>query len=89
MSVKCIPLIPHFYIVKPGFTGIYLVFLFLIQNIDCGYSLIRTALVRRFELVPTINVLNKSIKTIIFFFSVENFQFLKFKKSVYIAWASL
>ena len=30
---------PHFYIVKLGFAGVYLVFLFLLQNIDCGYSL--------------------------------------------------
>ena len=41
MSVKCIS--PHtplyFYIVKVGFTGVCLFFLFLIQNIDCGYSL--------------------------------------------------
>ena len=29
----------HFYIVKVGNTGVYLFFLFLIQNIDCGYSL--------------------------------------------------
>ena len=30
----------HFYIVKLGrFTGVYLFFLFLLQNIDCGYSL--------------------------------------------------
>ena len=28
-------LTPHFYIVKPGFTGVYF-FLFLLQNIDCG-----------------------------------------------------
>ena len=34
MSVKCIP---HFYIAKLGFAGVYLVFLFLIQNIHCGY----------------------------------------------------
>ena len=32
-------LIPHFYIMELGYTGIYLFFLFLIQNIDCGYSL--------------------------------------------------
>ena len=30
MSVKCIHL---------GFAGVYLIFLFLIQNIHCGYSL--------------------------------------------------
>ena len=33
------PLTPHFYIVKLGFTGVYIIFLFLLQNIDCGYSL--------------------------------------------------
>ena len=33
------PLIPHFYIVKLGYAGVYLFFLFLLQNIDCGYSL--------------------------------------------------
>ena len=33
------PLIPHFYIAKLGYTGVYLFFLFLLQNIDCGYSL--------------------------------------------------
>ena len=32
-------LIPHFYIVKLGHTGVHIVFLFLTQNIDCGYSL--------------------------------------------------
>ena len=31
------PLKPHFYIIKLGFTGIF--FLFLLKNIDCGYSL--------------------------------------------------
>ena len=35
------PLEPHFYIIKLGFTGGYntLFFLFLLKNIDCGYSL--------------------------------------------------
>ena len=33
------PLKPHFYIVKLGYEGVYLFFLFLFQNIDCGYSL--------------------------------------------------
>ena len=32
------PLTPHFYIVKLGFTGVYIFFLFLLQNMDCGYS---------------------------------------------------
>ena len=36
------PLTSHFYIVKLGLTGVYRgihFFLFLLQNIDCGYSL--------------------------------------------------
>ena len=33
------PIKPHFYIVKLGYAGVYLFFLFLLQNIDCGYSL--------------------------------------------------
>ena len=33
------PLEPHFYIAKLGYAGVYLFFLFLPQNIDCGYSL--------------------------------------------------
>ena len=30
------PLKPHFYIVKLGFTGVYIIFLILLKNIDCG-----------------------------------------------------
>ena len=33
------PLKPHFYIVKLGFTGVYIIFHILLKNIDCGYSL--------------------------------------------------
>ena len=34
------PLKPHLYIVKLGFTVVFIiVFLFLLKNIDCGYSL--------------------------------------------------
>ena len=33
------PLKPHFYIVKLGFTGVYMIFFFLLKNIDYGYSL--------------------------------------------------
>ena len=33
------PLEPHFYIVKLGFTGVYIIFLISAQKIDCGYSL--------------------------------------------------
>ena len=30
---------PHIYLEKLGFAGVYLFFLFLLQNIDCGYAL--------------------------------------------------
>ena len=33
------PLKPHFYIVKLGFTEVYIIFLISAQNIDCWYSL--------------------------------------------------
>ena len=33
------PLKPHFYIIKLGFTGVYIIFLISAQDIDCGYSL--------------------------------------------------
>ena len=33
------PLEPHFYIAKLGYAGVNDFFLFLLQNIDCGYSL--------------------------------------------------
>ena len=33
------PLKPHFYIVKLGFTGIYIIFHVPAQNIECKYSL--------------------------------------------------
>ena len=40
------PLKPHFYIIKLGFTGVYIIyfffffiFFFLLQYMDCGYSL--------------------------------------------------
>ena len=32
------PLKPHFYTVKLGFTGVYIIFLISAENIDCGYS---------------------------------------------------
>ena len=33
------PLKPHFYIVELGFTGVYIIFLILFKNINCGNSL--------------------------------------------------
>ena len=32
------PFEPHFYIVELGFTGVYIIFLIIAQNIDCVYS---------------------------------------------------
>ena len=58
------PFKPHFYIEKLGYAGVYLFFLFLLQNIDC---------------VPTIYVLSKNKKKYPNF-SAENFQFLKLEK---------
>ena len=39
MSVKCIPPLNPTFILKNGVAGVHLIFLFLIQNIHCGYSL--------------------------------------------------
>ena len=33
------PLKPHFYIVKLGFTGVYIIFYYFAKNTDLGYSL--------------------------------------------------
>ena len=33
------PLKPHFYVVKLGLTGVYIIFLISAKTIDCGYSL--------------------------------------------------
>ena len=52
------PITLHFYIVKLGFTGVYIIFLFLLQNIDCGYSLEPP------QRVATISVWSKTMKNI-------------------------
>ena len=62
------PLKPHFHIVKPGYAGVNLLFLILLQNIDCGYSLSA----RRISHVPTIYILNKNKK------NIKNFQLKMF-----------
>ena len=72
---KIYPFEPQFYIAKLGYVGVYLFVIFLLQNIDSWYSL------------PTIYVLSKNKKRYQFF-SAENVQFLKLKKSLFIAWAS-
>ena len=42
MSVQYIPLKPHLYFVKLRYAGVYLFFLFMLRNIDCGYSAMRS-----------------------------------------------
>ena len=56
------PLTPHFYIVKLGFTGVYFFLIFAPKQ--RLWVLIRTASLRRFSRVPTINVLSKNEKNI-------------------------
>ena len=66
------PLKSHFYIVKLGFTGVYIIFLISDQNIDCGYSL-------EPNLVQQIYVLSRIMKNIRVFFIYFFFQFLEVK----------
>ena len=67
------PLIPHFYKAKMRYVGVYLFFLFLLQNIDCGYSLEPPRLG-----VPKINVLSTYVKNNFFFQLNFNFCFCFF-----------
>ena len=67
------PLKRHFYIVKLGFIGVYIIFIISDQNIDCG----------RFERVPTIYVLIRNMKKYRSFLS-KNFQFFEVKFSIYL-----
>ena len=76
------PLKPHFYIVKLGFTRVYIiVFLFLLKNIDCGYSLEP----------PQWGGSNDCLQSMFWAeiwniseFVTENFQFLVTKFSIYL-----
>ena len=56
------PFKPHFYIVKLGFTGVYIICLISAQNHRL-WVLVRTASPRRFSRVPTIYVLSRNVKT--------------------------
>ena len=79
------PLIPHFHIVKLVFAGVCLLFLFLLHNIDYGYSL-EPPRPGGSNVYPQSMVWAK-IRKITKKNSTENFQFLQLKKSLYIAWA--
>ena len=68
------PLKPHFYIVKLGFSGVYIIFLISAQKHRL-WVLVRTASTRRFERVPTICVLRRNMKNIRVFYQ-KIFSFL-------------
>ena len=76
------PLQPHFYIVKLGFTGVYIIFLISAQKHRL-WVLVRTASARRFYRVPTIYVLSRNMKNIRFFY-LKIFLFLVVKFSIYL-----
>ena len=75
------PLKPHFYIVKLGFTGVYIIFLISAQNIDCGYSLEPP---RRVVLTSTHNLCFEQKYEKYRRFLSEIFQFLEMKFSMYL-----
>ena len=79
------PLKPHFYIEKLGYAGVYLFFLFLLQNIDCGYSLEppRRGGSNEYPQSMFWSKNKKNIKE----FLLKIFIFYNFFKSLYIAWA--
>ena len=76
------PLKPHFYIVKVGFTGVYINFLISAQNIDCGYSLEPPCRGGSNE-YPQSVFLSRNKKNIRFFY-LKTFIFLVVKFSVYL-----
>ena len=76
------PITPHFYILKLGFTGVYICFLIFALKHSL-WVLVRTALLRKFKRVATINVLCKNKEKniifhlkIIFFTAVKNCSIL-------------
>ena len=77
------PLKPQFYIVKLGFTGVYIIFLIPDQK-HRVWVLVRTASARLFERIPKIYVLSIYMKKMSEILS-ENFQFLEVKCSIYLS----
>ena len=95
MSVNGYPRKHDFYIVKLGFAGVYLFFLFLLENIDCGYTLeplgdcgyaLEPPRRGGSNVYPQSMFSSKNKKNIKNFlkFSIENFQFLQFQINLYI-----
>ena len=73
------PFKPHFYIVKLGFTGLYIIFLISAQNIDCGYSLDDVAVLTSIHNLCFVPKYEKYQN-----FLSENFHFLVVKFSIYL-----
>ena len=74
------PLKPHFYSVKLGFIGVYIIFLISAQNIDCGYSLEPPH-----QRVSTIYVLSRNKTNIIIIkFYLKIFSFWRWFCSLYL-----
>ena len=76
------PLKPHFFTVKLGFTGVYIIFLISAQNIDCVYSLEPPRRGGSNEYPQS--TFCAEIWKISEFFLSENFQFLEIKFSIYL-----
>ena len=72
---------PYFYIVKLGFTGVYIIFLILLKNIDCGYSLEPPA---EAVLTSTHNLCFEQKHEKYQNFLSENFPFVVEKISIYL-----
>ena len=82
------PIKPKLYILKVGYAGVYLFFLFFLQNIDCGYSLEpprRGSSNRLGEAVLTCthNLCFEQNKKYIKIFPLKTFNFYNLGKSVY------
>ena len=75
------PLKPHFYIVKLGFTGVYIIFLILLKNKDCGYSL---NCITEAVLMSTHHLCFEQKYEKYQNFLSENFPFLVIKSSIYL-----
>ena len=86
ITITCLynfdPLKTHFYIVKLGFTGVYIIFLIFAKSIDCGCSLEPPRRGGCNE-NPQSMFLSRNMNNIRIFLSV-NFHFLVIKFSAYL-----
>ena len=78
------PFKSHFYIVKLGFTEVYIIFLIFARKHKL-WILVRTASPRRFLRVPTIYVLSRNMKKYHFFYmKIFSFFFMRIFKYIWI-----